>query len=186
MDALRCGAQSWGGGRVGLWGALRGSLSAHTPCSMSESRWNDVANFVTVIPVSETPVVTETSWSRKTVTIAFVLFLLVLLPAHSQIPTPSQTPSRGNPGMLNDYRMPASRSDVIASPSTSTQPPRRFNTLSLTPPPRPPRTDNTASPSTPTPPLRRDNTLSLTTPTQPPRKYNTASPITPTQPPRRE
>src|SRR6266853_498880 len=147
MDALRCGAQSWGGGRFGLWGALRGSLSAHTPCSMSESRWNDVANFVTVIPVSETPVVTETSWSRKTVTIAFVLFLLVLLPAHSQIPTPSQTP-----------------------------PLRRFDTLSLTPPPRPPRTDNTASPIKPTPPLRRDNTLSLTTPTQPPRRYNTASP----------
>src|SRR4029077_12141889 len=79
--------------------------------------WNDVANFVTVIPVSETPVVTKASCSRRIIVIVSVLFLLVLLRAHSQIPSPSQTPlRRRGPGMLNDYRTPSSRSDVIASP----------------------------------------------------------------------
>ena len=45
--------------------------------------------------MSETSVATESSSSRRTVTIASVLFLLVLLPAQSQIPSPSETPIPG-------------------------------------------------------------------------------------------
>jgi len=86
--------------------------------------------------VSETPVATETSWSPRTVTIASLLFLLVLLPAHSQSPT-SPTPSRRNPRMLDEYRRPASPGDVIANPSAPTRPPRTGNTASPTTSPRP-------------------------------------------------
>jgi hypothetical protein len=45
--------------------------------------------------VSETRVAAEDSSSRRTVTIAAVLFLLVLLPVQSQTPSPSETPIRG-------------------------------------------------------------------------------------------
>src|SRR4029077_18138679 len=146
---------------------------------MSESRWNDVANFVTVVPVSETPGVTETSWSGRTVTIAFVLFLLVLLPAHSQIPSPSQTPLRRNPGMLNDYRTPASRSDVMASPTPPTRSPRTYGTAGPTPPMRPPRTYNDASLTAPTREPRTYGTAGPTQPMRSPRTYNAASPTPP-------
>src|SRR4029077_4525110 len=81
--------------------------------------------------------------------------------AHSQVPTPSQTPLPRNPGMFNAYRTPASRNDVIASPTPPTRPPRRYNP---------------ASPITPTPLPRRENTANLATPTQPPRRHNIASP----------
>jgi PKD domain len=114
--------------------------------------------------------------------------------------------------MLNQYGTPASRTDVIASPITSTQPPHRYNTASPVTPTLPPRRESTASAITPTQPSRsyataspttptparystaspvtptqpppRDNTASLTTPTQTPRRYSTVSPITPTPPPR--
>ena len=78
--------------------------------------------------------------------------------------------------MLNDYRGPASRSDVIASPTPPTRPPRRYKAASPTPLTQPPRRYNTASPITPTPLPRKEKTASLTTPTQPPRRYNSASP----------
>ena len=45
--------------------------------------------------MSETSVATESSSSRRTVTIASVLLLLVLLPAQSQTPSPSETPIPG-------------------------------------------------------------------------------------------
>ena len=86
--------------------------------------------------------------------------------------------------MLNAYRTPASRNDVIASPTPPTRPPRYT--------PRAPshrhkrHVGNPTSPITPTPLPRRENTTSLTTPTQPPRRYNIASPTPPsTRPPLR-
>jgi PKD domain len=145
--------------------------------------------------------VTEAFWLRKTVTIASVLFLLVLSPGHSQISTPSQTPLRRNPQMLDEDRTPASRTDAIASPTPPTRPPRTYNLATPTPaPPRPPprtyniasptppatRTYNTASPPPARRPTHRENITSPAPPRRPLRRYNTASPITATRPPRRE
>ena len=138
-------------------GSRRLNMTARKPSLLAVADGNAAAILLASIP--ETPVVTEASQSRKIVTIASILFLLVLLPAHSQIPTPSQTPMPRNPGMFNVYRTPAPRNDVIASPTPSTRPRRRYNS---------------ASPITPTPLPRRENTTSLTTPTQPPRRYDTA------------
>ena len=128
---------------------------------------------------------TETSCSRRTVTITSILFLLVFLPAHSQSPIYSPTPLQRNPRTLNDYREPASRGDVIASPTAAPRLPRRDNRANFTPPPRPQRTDSNPYLITPTPPLpRRVNTASPVTPTPRPRPYNIASPTPPTRPPR--
>ena len=59
------------------------------------------------------------------------------MPTHSQRPSPSETASRLNPRMLNEYRGPASPGDVIANPRTPTRPPREGNTTSPTISPRP-------------------------------------------------
>jgi PKD domain len=134
--------------------------------------------------VSKTPAVTETSCSRRTATIASLLFLLVLLPAHSQIPSPSPTPLRQNPRTVNEYREPASRNDVIASPTPKTRQPRPYNIASPTPLTRPPRTYNIASPTPPSRAPRTYNAASPTPPTRPPRTYDTASPTPPTRPTR--
>src|SRR4026209_786795 len=100
---------------------------------------------------------------------ASLLFLLVLLPAHPQIPSPSPTPLRQNSRMLNEYREPASRNDVIASPTPKTRQPRPYNIASPTPLTRPPGTYSIASP---------------TPPSRPPRTYNIASPTPPSRAPR--
>jgi hypothetical protein len=74
--------------------------------------------------VSEAPVVTETFWSRRTVTIASILFLLVPLPAHSQSPTRSQAPSRRfDPRIFTPYRTPPSHTtDTVRSVKVSLTP----------------------------------------------------------------
>jgi len=146
--------------------------------------------------------VTETSCSRRTATIASILFLLVLLPAHSQIPSPSPTSSRRNPEMFNAYPTRPSRIDFfasptppmrpqrtynIASPTPLARPPRAYNAASATPPLRLPRPYNIASPTPPTRPTRTYNAASptpMTPPTRPPRMYNAPSPTPPKRPPR--
>ena len=167
------------------------------------------------LPVSKTPVAIECCSSQRIIIITSGLFLLVLSPVHSQIPSPTQTPVQGNPRTLNDYGEPASRGDAIASPTTAPRSPRRNGREGFTPVPRPQRTDNTpylltptpasprystaspitstprprrhdtANPVTPTPSRRRDDAAILVSPTQPPRRSSTASPITP-RPPRRD
>jgi PKD domain len=94
--------------------------------------------------VSETPAVTETSWSRRTVTIASILFLFVLLPAHSQIPTLSQTPIPGTNrrifipttpsgrGNASRFIVPPSPPATVISPSPTNEPLFRA-TLSASP-----------------------------------------------------
>jgi hypothetical protein len=59
------------------------------------------------------------------------------MPVQSQTSSPSETAWRLNPRMLNEYRGPAPRGDVIANPSTPTRPPRAGNTASPTTSPRP-------------------------------------------------
>lgn len=127
----------------------------------------------------------ENSCSRRTVTITSILFLVVLLPANSQSPTPSPTLLQRNPRPLNSYREPVSRGDAIASPTITPRPPRRDNRATFTPAPRPQRTDNNPYLITPTPPPpRRYNTVSPITPTAPPRRDSTENITTPTYPPR--
>jgi PKD domain len=129
--------------------------------------------------------VSENSCSRRTVTITSILFLVVLLPANSQSPTPSPTLLQRNPRPLNSYREPVSRGDAIASPTITPRPPRRDNRATFTPAPRPQRTDNNPYLITPTPPPpRRYNTVSPITPTAPPRRDSTENITTPTYPPR--
>ena len=95
-------------------------------------RWTAAAISLVSSSVIETSAVTETSWSRPIVTIASVLFLFVLLPAHSQIPTPSETPSPRNPRMLDAYRTPASHNDCYRKPN-SHQHDRRVGTTPRAP-----------------------------------------------------
>ena len=98
--------------------------------------------------MSETLVVTKTSWSRPTVTIASILFLLVLLPAHSQIPTPSGTPfQRTNSRVIRINPPPAGGA---ASPTNRPRPRFPGNTLSPNVPRRP---KPTVTPSVP--PIRQ-------------------------------
>lgn len=111
--------------------------------------------------------------------------MLVLRPAHSQIPTPSPTAFQRNPRRMYDYREPVSRSDAIGSPTTTPRSPRRDNAAIFTPVPRPQRTDKTPYLTTPTVPPRRYNSDGSITPTQRPRRYSTVSPVTPTPRPAR-
>jgi hypothetical protein len=70
--------------------------------------------------VSEIPVVTEASWSRRIIVIASYLFLVVLLPAHSQILDPSQTQrTRPRPEFFRDHSIPPSPTPKFTSPTPS-------------------------------------------------------------------
>ena len=89
--------------------------------------------------MSEIPVVTETCRSRRIIIIASVVFLVVLLPAHSQIPSPSQTPRRPpRPEIVSHYRISPSPTPNTANPVTSFRPsptdiPQRPVRVRLTP-----------------------------------------------------
>ena len=63
---------------------------------------------------------TEASWSRQISVIASYLFLVVLLPAHSQILNPSQTQrTRLRPEFFRDHSIPPSPTPNITSPTPS-------------------------------------------------------------------
>ena len=73
--------------------------------------------------MSETRIETEGSSSRRTAAIASVVFLVVLLPAHSQTPSPSQTPRRPpRPEIVSHYRIAPSPTPNTANPVTSFRP----------------------------------------------------------------
>ena len=82
---------------------------------------------------------TETCRSRRIIIIASVVFLLALLPAHSQIPSPSQTPRRPpRPEIVSHYRITPSPTPNTANPVTSFRPsptdiPQRPVRVRLTP-----------------------------------------------------
>jgi hypothetical protein len=70
----------------------------------------------------------ETCWSRRIIIIASILFLLVLSPIQSQIPSPSQTPiQRVNPGLIRIKPLPPA---VTASPTIPRRPPFPNDALS--------------------------------------------------------
>ena len=71
--------------------------------------------------MSETSVATESSSSRRTITIASVLLLLVLLPAQSQTPSPSETPIPGTTRRnVAPTTLPSSRNAAIFVPRQPT------------------------------------------------------------------
>ena len=74
--------------------------------------WNEQTGLLVSLPVSKTPVAIECCSSQRIIIITSGLFLPVLSPIHSQIPSPTQTPGQGNPRTLNDHGEPASRGDA--------------------------------------------------------------------------
>ncbi len=82
---------------------------------------------------------TETCRSRRIIIIASVVFLAVLLPAHSQTPSPSQTPRRPpRHEIVSHYRIAPSPTPNTANPVTSFRPsptdiPQRPVRVRLTP-----------------------------------------------------
>jgi len=68
--------------------------------------------------------VTKVCWSRRIIIVASVLFLLIVLPADSQIPTASRTPPRPpGPRIFNEYRTPLPRRDNRVGPAIPFRPP---------------------------------------------------------------